>query len=142
MNHCLLDTDIFSEIAKGVNLVVLKQSDSYFARHGTFTLSAPTVFEICGGLVRRGRVLQLRNFEEQLETLEVLPLTLASARLAGEIQGRLLQAGRPIGAYDPLIAAIALEHDLDLVTGNEAHFGFIAGLGYPLRVTNWRSPVP
>jgi tRNA(fMet)-specific endonuclease VapC len=39
---------------------------------------------------------------------------------------------------DPLIAAIALEHNLELVTGNAAHFQRIIQLGYPLTLANWR----
>jgi tRNA(fMet)-specific endonuclease VapC len=39
---------------------------------------------------------------------------------------------------DPIIAAIALEHNLELVTGNAAHFQRIVRLGYPLTLVNWR----
>jgi tRNA(fMet)-specific endonuclease VapC len=39
---------------------------------------------------------------------------------------------------DPLIAAITLEHNLDLVTGNAAHFQRIVRLGYPLTLIHWR----
>lgn len=37
-----------------------------------------------------------------------------------------------------MIAAIALHHGLELVTGNTAHFQRIQQLGYPLTVANWR----
>jgi tRNA(fMet)-specific endonuclease VapC len=36
------------------------------------------------------------------------------------------------------IAAIALEHGLELVTGNTAHFQRVQQLGYPLTLANWR----
>jgi tRNA(fMet)-specific endonuclease VapC len=39
---------------------------------------------------------------------------------------------------DPIIAAIALEHNLELVTGNAAHFQRIVLLGYSLTLVNWR----
>jgi hypothetical protein len=33
---------------------------------------------------------------------------------------------------DPMIAAVGLQHGLELVTGNTAHFQRIQQLGYPL----------
>jgi predicted nucleic acid-binding protein len=39
---------------------------------------------------------------------------------------------------DPMIAAIAIQHSLDLVTGNASHFQRIQQLGYPLTLTTWR----
>jgi len=47
--------------------------------------------------------------------------------------------GQPIGTADPMIAAIAIEHGLQLVTGNTAHFQRIQRLGYPLTLANWRT---
>ncbi len=38
-----------------------------------------------------------------------------------------------------MVAAIALRHDLTLITGNLSHFERIASLGYPLRLDNWRA---
>ena len=43
-----------------------------------------------------------------------------------------------------MIAAIALEHGLELVTGNTAHFQRVQQLGYPLILANWQilTPLP
>ena len=57
---------------------------------------------------------------------------------AGRIAGDLERVGRPIGLADPMIAAIALTHGLELVTGNTGHFQRIQQLGYPLVLANWR----
>ena len=46
--------------------------------------------------------------------------------------------GQGIGLADPMIAAIALNQGLELVTGNTAHFQRIQRLGYPLTLVNWR----
>ena len=46
--------------------------------------------------------------------------------------------GTPIGPYDPLIAACALNRELALATGNARHFGFVRDAGYPLRLEDWR----
>jgi predicted nucleic acid-binding protein len=61
-----------------------------------------------------------------------------TAELAGWIYGDLERTGQTIGRADPMIAAIALQHGLSLVTGNQAHFRRIAALGYPLKLENWR----
>lgn len=37
-----------------------------------------------------------------------------------------------------MIAAIALEHGLELATGNTAHFQRVQQLGYSLTLVNWR----
>jgi tRNA(fMet)-specific endonuclease VapC len=37
-----------------------------------------------------------------------------------------------------MIAAIALTHGLELVTGNTANFQRVQQLGYPLPLANWR----
>jgi tRNA(fMet)-specific endonuclease VapC len=50
------------------------------------------------------------------------------ARQFGEIRARLKQAGTPIGPYDMQIAAIALRHELVLVTHNTKEFARVAGL--------------
>ena len=55
-----------------------------------------------------------------------------AGELAGRIAGDLERTGHPIGLADPMIAAIALTHGLELVTGNTAHFQRIQQLGYPL----------
>jgi predicted nucleic acid-binding protein len=45
---------------------------------------------------------------------------------------------QPIGRADPMIAAIAIDQGLELVTGNTAHYQLIQELGYPLTLVNWR----
>jgi len=62
----------------------------------------------------------------------------AAAELAGRIAGDLDRTGQPIGRADPMIAAIALEKGLDLVTGNTAHYQRIQQLVYSLTLVNWR----
>ncbi len=45
----------------------------------------------------------------------------SAAEMAGRIRGDLERTGQPIGLADPMIAAIALVHGLELVTGNTVH---------------------
>jgi predicted nucleic acid-binding protein len=57
---------------------------------------------------------------------------------AGRIFADLEKTGQPIGRADPMIAAIAMQHNLVVVTGNTAHYERIQKLGYSLRLDNWR----
>jgi tRNA(fMet)-specific endonuclease VapC len=50
------------------------------------------------------------------------------ARFAGKIRAAIEAAGRPIGAYDLLIAAQAVRLKLTLVTANGREFAHIKGL--------------
>jgi len=76
----------------------------------------------------------MQNFLNALAKEEVLPFEESAAELAGRIAGEL----ESIGMADPIIAAIALQHGLELVTGSTAHFQRVHELGYPLALANWR----
>lgn len=138
MDKSLLDTDVFSEVLRGRNPVIMRRWTAYIGDHGRLTLSTPTVAEVVRGYQRLRHTTALQRFLQRLSSTEVLPLEEPAAVLAGRIAGDLEAMGRPIGLVDPLIAAIALHHNLVLVTGNVAHFQRIQSLGYPRRLDNWR----
>jgi len=50
------------------------------------------------------------------------------ARAAGSVRAAMERAGKPIGAYDLLIAGQALRHKLTLVTANAREFSRVKGL--------------
>lgn len=52
----------------------------------------------------------------------------AAATTFGQVRADLAKAGTPIGPYDLQIAAIALVHDLTLVTHNLREFSRVHGL--------------
>ena len=81
---------------------------------------------------------RIQQFLDGLTTIDVLTLDVRSAEVAGRIYADLERTGQPIGRADPIIAAIALEHGLTLITGNQAHYQRIQNLGYELRLDNWR----
>jgi tRNA(fMet)-specific endonuclease VapC len=138
VNKALLDTDIYSEILKGVNPTVARNAAAYRQAHGVLTLSVITTLEIVKGCQQAQATARMQRFLNAVAQEEVLPLEAAAAELAGRIAGDLDRTGQTIGMADPLIAAIALEHNLDLVTGNAAHFQRIIQIGYPLTLINWR----
>lgn len=64
-----------------------------------------------------------------------LPFDDGCARKCAEIRRALERTGERIGPHDLQIAAIALEHNLTLVTHNAREFGRISSL----RVEDWES---
>ena len=96
--------------------------------------------EIVRGFQRNQSQRKLQNFLAAVALEAVLGLDRAAGELAGRIAGELERIGHPIGLADPMIAAIALTHGLELVTGNTAHFQRVQQLGYPLTLSNWRIP--
>ena len=101
--------------------------------------TAVTVGELLYGAARSGRpdlagrVLALLD-----EALTVLPFDGAAAGVYGPLRAELARSGRPLAEPDLRIAAIAIAHDLTLVTGNGRHFARVPGL----RVENWLAAVP
>ena len=139
MDQVLLDTDIFSEVLKAKNLNVVRNSAAYRNQFGRYTVAAITLTEIVKGLQKVGREDRIQILTTAIAAEEVLPLERETAIFAGRIYGELEKSGQPIGRCDPFIAAIAIHHQLVLVTGNTKHFERIGALGFPLRLANWRS---
>ena len=138
MTEALLDTDIYSEVSRVRNPTVSKNAKAYLLAHGRFTISAMTVFEVVGGFQRAQRTKLLREFLDNVSSLNVLQIETEDTILAGRIHGDLGRRGLPIGHADPIIAASAIRRGLTVVTGNQAHFARIQDAGYPLLLTNWR----
>jgi tRNA(fMet)-specific endonuclease VapC len=138
LDKALLDTDIFSEVLKGIDLHVVAQATTYRTFFGRYTISTITVLEIVKGLHKMQREDRIQKFLNGLTTVDVLTLDVQSAELAGRIYADLERTGQPIGRADPIIAAIALQNGLTLITGNQAHYQRIQGLGYELTLDNWR----
>jgi tRNA(fMet)-specific endonuclease VapC len=138
IKKALLDTDILSETLRARDANVVSQSVAYKAAHGQLTISVITVMEIVKGMHKMSRTTALSRFLQGIKSSEILPFDQPSAEIAGRIYGDLESAGQPIGRADVMIAAIALQHDLTLVTGNIRHYQYIQSVGYPLVIANWR----
>jgi tRNA(fMet)-specific endonuclease VapC len=138
MNKALLDTDTLSEIGKGRNPTVTANAKTYRRAFGHYSFSTVTVLEIVRGYQKAQQLQHLNAFMASIALQEVFPLDVSAAELAGRITGDLDRTGQPIGRADPIIAAIAIDQGLELVTGNTAHYQRIQQLGYPLTLVNWR----
>jgi tRNA(fMet)-specific endonuclease VapC len=68
--------------------------------------------------------------------IRLLPFNEEDALAAGKVRATLEAAGKPIGAYDVLIAGQALSHKLTLVTANAKEFGRIKELSW----VDWARP--
>ena len=139
MDKALLDTDIFSEILKGIDQRVVTRATAYRSVFGRYTLSVIAVMEIVKGFHKLHREDRIERFLGGLRSAELLTLDSQSAELAGRIYADLERTGQPIGRADPMVAAIALRHGLTLITGNLSHFQRIQTLGYDLALDNWRT---
>ena len=138
MNKVLLDTDILSEILKAKNDAVVARAIAYKESFERFTISVITVMEVVKGLHKMGRTDALEKFLNGLQAMEVIPFEQNCSILAGRMFADLERVGQPIGKADPMIAAIAVQHNLTLVTGNTAHYQRVQELGYSLKLDNWR----
>jgi len=69
------------------------------------------------------------------ECTEILPIDSRVAERFALVFSQLRRAGHPVETNDMWVAAIALVHDLTVVS-NDAHFCFIHGL----KVADWSKP--
>ena len=129
----LLDTCTVSDFVKGQAGVLARLKTT---PPQSISISAVTRMEIEYGLqlhpARTEKLAPVIN--AFLASIAVLPVENADAKAAGTIRAVLQKRGRPIGAYDIMIAGTALARGLTVVTSNVGEFERIEGL----RVENWR----
>ncbi len=130
----LFDTDILSNILKRAPSPALIARLAALPTEQQFT-TAITVGEMVYGAHKSSkRDYLLRQLEERLwPNVRILPFDRASAEVYGGLRARLEASGTPVSEPDLRIAAIAVTHDLTMVTGNARHFQKVPGL----RVENW-----
>ncbi len=125
----LFDTDAISELLKPRPATGYVRWLGGIPREEQFT-SAVVVGELYKGAFRSSAVSRhLESIEKRvLPAVTVLSYDLPAARVYGEVRARLEATGRPLADAELQIAATALLHDLDLVTGNVKHFSRVQGL--------------
>ena len=133
MDRALIDTDILSYYFKG-DPVVVKNFQRYLKNYETIEISIITYYEIMSGLLAKNAFKQLSVFEDFVSENIVVPLSNKSSEISAEIYSSLKTSGRIIDDIDILIAGIAIENDLTLITNNTGHFSRIDGL----KMKNWK----
>ncbi|MEM6837581.1 MAG: type II toxin-antitoxin system VapC family toxin [Cyanobacteria bacterium P01_C01_bin.120] len=129
----LLDTCVISDFIKGEAGTIARFKQTPPA---DVAISAITVMELRYGLAlnpQRAQKIE-PTIASILSSANILPFSNAEAEQAAQIRAVLKSQGQPIGAYDVLIAATALQHKLIMVTANQKEFGRVASL----QVQNWR----
>lgn len=131
----LLDTCVISDFIKGEpgTQVRLKQTPPI-----DIAVSVITVMELRYGLLinpQRAQKIEpaIVSF---LTSVTIFDFGNAEAERAAQIRDILKTQGQPIGPYDILIAATALQHNLLMITANQREFDRVPAL----QVENWRSP--
>jgi tRNA(fMet)-specific endonuclease VapC len=129
----LLDTCVLSDFVRG-NANTLARVKATPPEH--IAVSSITIMEIEFGLaLDASRARRLAPVLYALiEAIDVLAYETVDARATAALRAALQKKGRPIGAYDALIAGCALARGLVLVTSNEREFSRTGGL----RIENWR----
>ena len=133
MNRALIDTDILSYYFKG-DKQVCKHFESYLKKWEIIEISIVTFYEIVSGLQAKNAYKQLEQFEQFTTDNLVIPVSEKSASISAKLYAQLKQSGTIVDDIDLLIAGIAIENDMMLVTNNQKHFGRIEGL----KVENWK----
>ena len=133
MTESIIDTDILSYYFKGDSKVI-ERFREYLKEFDQINISIITYYEIEGGLQYKNAERQIRDFEEFINNNNIIHISEESARLSGGIYADLRKRGITIGTSDALIAGIAIENGLTLVTNNEKHFESIQGL----KIVSWK----
>ena len=123
----LLDTNICVLLIRQKSPQILTQLTSHPITD--IGISAMTVAELQYGVQKSSRPAQNQQALDQF----LLPLAIISfgendAAADGQIRANLDAQGLPIGAFDTLIAAQAVQHNLILVTNNVREFARVPGL--------------
>ena len=126
----LLDTNVCIALINDKPAAVRVRFQKALAAGSEVLVPAVAAFELWYGVAKSDR--QEAN-AKRLETflsgpLRLLPFAEEDGRTAGKIRAALETAGKPIGAYDLLIAGQALHHKLTLVTANAKEFRRVKGL--------------
>ncbi len=122
-----LDTDLLVGVLRKQERATRKVEE--LDRQGRQATTAVSAFELYYG-ASKSRMAEenVREASRLLSRLELLPLSIGSAEKAGLLFGALELKGIPIEFRDSMIAGIALEHRLPLVTRNKRDYSRIPGL--------------
>ena len=125
----LFDTDCLSNILKKAPSPLLIKKLESLPKGLQFTTSI-NVSEIYFGAYRsRNQEKILKAYEDKVfPNVNILPFDTDSGKIYGRLKALLEKRGLSKSEPDLMIAAIAIQHDMILVTGNKRHFMNIPGL--------------
>ncbi len=126
----LLDTNACIALINGQPEGVRRRVEEAGKARAELEVSSIVIYELWHGAGKSSRVeANARRLAAFLAgSITLLPFDDEDARAAGTLRARLESEGRPIGAYDLLIAGLALRHNLVPVTANVTEFRRVPGL--------------
>lgn len=129
MNY-LLDTNACIALMASSTNSVQTQFTRAFQKGGSFFTPSIVAFELWYGVFKSARQAENTRRCEAFFAgpVDILPFEEGAAKAAGELRAKLEAAGRPIGAYDLLLAGQAMYHDMTLITANVTEFARVKGL--------------
>ncbi len=130
----LVDTNICSALLKGQGGVYPR-----FLQHlGRVSLPTVALGELYVWAYKRPDPTDLiASIEEELLILvNLVDYGHSAAKIFGQLRAETTKAGRVIDPVDLMIASVAIDRDLTLVTDNTKHFAGIPGLA----IDNWLNP--
>jgi tRNA(fMet)-specific endonuclease VapC len=129
----LLDTNVCINFIKG-NADIIRRL-SAVAPSAVFVCTIVKA-ELFYGAMRSNNPSRTQQIQETfLSQFHSFPFDDQAALIHGRIRSQLTAQGTPIGPYDSQIAAIALAHDLTLVTNNTREFCRVANL----KIEDWQT---
>ncbi len=126
----MLDTNIVSDILRNPTGHAASRTK---AAANEVCISIIVAAELRFGAAKKPSTRLTPVIESFLTEIPVFPFDIPADATYARLRTDLERAGRPIGAYDMLIAAHALALNLTLVTANTGEFQRVPGL----TIENW-----
>lgn len=134
----LLDTNACIALINGRPESVRRRFERASVAGDVIATSSVVLFELWYGVAKsqRPKVNAERVTTFLSGPIDVLDFTAEDAEHAGRVRSALEVVGKPIGAYDLLIAGQVIRLKATLVTANSSEFSRIRGL----RLQDWARP--
>jgi tRNA(fMet)-specific endonuclease VapC len=134
----LLDTNACIALMNGSPPAVRSRFEKAVREGLQVYVSSVVAFELWYGIAKSARIAANTQRLDLLLSSSViaLPFEDQDARAAASIRATWEAAGRPIGAYDYLIAGQAMARLFTLVTANVSEFSRVKGLSWQ----DWAKP--
>jgi tRNA(fMet)-specific endonuclease VapC len=134
----LLDTNACIALINGRPAGVRARFQKAIAGGAAVFVPSMVAFELWYGVAKSGQQEANRRRLEAFFAgpIAMLPFEEEDARVAGAVRAALEADGKPIGAYDLLIAGQVLRSKFTLVTSNVAEFARVKGLAWQ----DWGKP--
>jgi tRNA(fMet)-specific endonuclease VapC len=134
----LLDTNACIALINGDPATVRARLQKAATAGAHILVSSIALFELWYGVAKsKKQDFNRKRLEAFLAgPVLVLPFEDEDSRVAGSVRAALESLGKPIVAYDLLMAGQALRHGLTLITANVSEFSRVKGLNWQ----DWAKP--